>query len=196
MPFAVVTVKRFQYRANTVEEYSNRYVFTGSPPTTSSLWRAFFDALCAEERKVYGSGVSIIRGYGYTTASPTAVAAWTVDLLQSPNTPLAGQLTLTGTQQAPGDSAVWVRWGLDKFNTKGKRVYLRKYFHPAHFATGAVDAIAPAQVTALGLFGAKMSDGSFQSGTRVTDAVGTALVGYGTATYITTRTLKRRGKRP
>jgi len=191
----LTVIKRFPYRGDSNEEYSNKYLLTGTTPSDSSAWRTLFDALVAQEKTLYPSLVTVVRGYGYNDPDPLANSVWSVDLTVSPNTPVAGTYTVGGTR-CPGDAAVWVRWGLDRFNTKGKRVYLRKYFHPAYNDGTLYDPVHSAWITAGNAFGAKLQDGSFVDGRKVTDHLGTALVGHASCTYVTTRTLKRRGKRP
>ena len=59
------------------------------------------------------------------------------------------------------------------------------------------DQIAPLQVTALTAFGAKMDDGTFAGGRRLRSRDhDETLQGHGVSTWVTTRTLKRRGRRP
>lgn len=195
---ALTVIKRIPYRGDANEEFSNTYLLTGTTPVDSSAWRTLFDALVAEEKKLYRSTITVVRGYGYNTVPTTGVAAvWSVDLTVSPNSPVAGTFALPG-DTGGGDSAWWIRWGLDRFTEKGKRVYLRKYFHPAITpdGAGAGDALLGGLVTAGAAFGAKMDDGSFAAGRKITDKLGTITVGHAVGPWSTTRTLKRRGKRP
>lgn len=191
----LVLIKRMTYRGIATEEWSNAYMLSGAKPADSTAWRAVFDALCAQERTCYTNESSIIGGYGYDSVADSATAVWSVDLTVTPNTPLPGTLAQTGNKIA-GDQAAWVRWGLDKFNSKGKRIYLRKYFHSGRVDATNQDTLYSGWTTALNAFGAKLQDGSFLDARVLTDSHGTALVGHGVGPYITTRTLKRRGKRP
>lgn len=197
----LVIIKRFPYRGNANEEYSNKYLLTGTTPANSSAWRTLFDAIVAEEKKLYPSVVTVIGGYGYDSPADTAHAVWSVDLTVSPNSPVAGTYTGGGIR-APGDSAAWVRWGLDRLSSPGgKRIYLRKYFHPAMIDTvqnsgNGGDAIMAAWVTAAAAFGAFMDGTAGALGRVVTDKLGTATIGHAVSPFVTTRTLKRRGKRP
>ena len=188
-------VKRFSYRGDASEEWSNKYLLTGSTPADSAAWRALFDALVLEEKKLYRVQTSVVAGYGYNSAAEDAHAVWNVDLDIAPNTPVPGTMAVAGDRFS-GDQACWVRWGLDRMNSKGKRVYLRKYFHDGTRDSVNIDNPAPGYVTALAAFGTKLRDGSFVGGRVITDHLGTAVVGSGVSSYMTTRTLKRRGKRP
>jgi hypothetical protein len=57
-------VKRFPYRGDANEEWSNQYHLTGSIPADSTAWKTLADALIAEEKKLYTSGTKVIRAYG------------------------------------------------------------------------------------------------------------------------------------
>jgi hypothetical protein len=194
----LVVIKRFSYRGNALEEFSNEYCLTGATPADAAAWRTLFDALVAQEKTVYSGGVSVVAGYGYDSESPTAHAVWSVDLTISPNTPVAGTGGFTSGIRAPGDAAVWCRWKTDHNNSKGKPVYLRKYFHDAWAGSNAtIDSVYGLQLTALNNFATKMKDGTFLDG-RIIKPPGysAAIISSGAGPYITTRTLKRRGKRP
>lgn len=194
-PSCVLTVvKRMTYRGNANEEWSNTYNFTGVTPADSGAWRTLFDALVLEEKKLYQSSTQVIRGYGYNEVPDKGDhAIWTVDLRISPNTVVPG--TLASGNRFAGDQAAWVRWGLDRFNTHGKRVYLRKYFHDGGGDSSVPDNLITAYRTALSAFAAKMWDGSFVDGRKICSKDGEVPIGAGIAPYMTTRTLKRRGKR-
>ena len=196
----MTTIKRITYRGNTMEEFSNTYHFDGSVPGTVTEWRALFDALTTQERGLFAAGdVTIVGGYGYADDAPDAHSVWSVDLTQAPNSPLAGNLTgISSMPQAPGDAAMWVRWLTSRRNTNGKPIYLRKYFHGIRLVTAlGGDAIHATQVGALSAFGGKMRDGTFLDGRRIRSrAHPETILGSGSSTYATTRTLKRRGRRP
>lgn len=196
MACGLTIIKRFSYKGNSNEEWSNHYWLTGATPADSAAWRTLFDALVAEEKKLFQSSTTIVAGYGYDSTAANAHAVWTVDMTVSPNAVVPGTY-VGGGIACGGDTAVWVRWGLDRLNSKGKRIFLRKYFHPAIVdVTAQHDGIVPALLTALTSFGAKMDDGSLAGGRKITDKLGTNTVGHAVAPYATTRTLKRRGKRP
>ena len=194
-PTTVLVVnKRFNYRG-TAEEWANIYMLTGPTPADSGAWRTLFDALVAEEKKLYSSLVNVVGGYGYNKVPVKGDhAIWSVDLDIAPNTIVPGTYTTGGLTALPGDTAMWVRWKLDRLSIKGKPVYLRKYFHDVY--SNAVDQINTSQKTALTNFGGKMRDGTFLDARVITDHLGTAVLSSGISSNPTTRTLKRRGKRP
>jgi len=188
-------IKKFTYRGNP-EEWSNSYWLTGATPADSAAWRTLFDEINAAERTCYPSVVSVVAGYGYNSTSDSATAIWSVDMTVSPNTPPVGLASHSGMVPGPGDSASWVRWGLNRYNSKGKRIYLRKYFHPALLDPTNHDNIIAGSVTTLTAFGSKMHDGTLTGGRVITDKLGSSIAGHAVSPYATTRTLKRRGKRP
>src|SRR4051812_5022405 len=200
----VTVVKAFSYRGLS-EEYSNQYWFNGAPPGTPVAWKALADAIIAAESQVLGAAVTYRRAYGYDTPptprdNPTTFPpnVWSWDYLAA-GSPPAGTLNATGAVQAPGDAAVWIRWKTTRrTNPGGKVIYLRKYFHPAFVAAGTADTILANQKTALQTFGATMVTGLISGAYKLVDKyhsddVVSAPVA---STWLTTRTLRRRGKRP
>lgn len=192
-------VKQLAYRGDTLEEYSNTYYFTGAVPASSAAWKTTADLLISEEVKVYPNSVKVIRAYGYSDDAEDATAVWSYDYLAAAAA-VPGSFNPSSSPVLAGDCAVWVRWKLDHLNTKGRPVYLRKYFHPAvasALSAPGNDVILAGQKTALTTFAGKL-----QNGTGVEGRVLRARTGYhdilssDACTYITTRTLKRRGKRP
>jgi hypothetical protein len=199
MATGITLVKKFTYRSDPLEEYSNTYFFTGSTPADAAAWLALMNALVAQEKLLYNSSVSIIRGYGYSSDADDRVAVYTNLFDTSPAAPVAGTLNTTAANiyALPGDDAVWVRWKTSRLNSKGKAIYLRKYFHPAYSAVDAGDAVPTAWKTPALAFGAKLRDGSFLDGRTLTAPGHTdTLVSHAVSQSFTTRTLKRRGKRP
>lgn len=196
-PTTVLTViKRFPYRGNAAEEWSNTYAFSGTTPADSGAWRTLFDALVLQEKTLYLNTCQVVGGYGYDRIPASGDhAIWSVDMTIVPNTVVNGTLSALGALMA-GDQAAWVRWGLDRYNTNGKRVYLRKYFHGGQSSAAGGDAMAANYTTALAAFGTKLLDGSFASGRKLVDKDGAIPIGSAVSPFLTTRTLKRRGKRP
>lgn len=200
MATGLTVVKRFPYRGDTTEEFSNTYFFTGTTPASPSAWRTLFDALVTQEATILANDVGIIRGYGYSSSDEDAHAVWSVDLTIAPEVVVGGGITIGTNRRLPGDAAVWIRWKTSRLTEKGKPIYLRKYFHPALQAASpsSTDAVLPAWITAANAFAVKMTDGSF-SGARKICGRGhedDVITGYSASPYVTTRTLKRRGKRP
>lgn len=195
MPTEITVVKRFTYRGNPNEEYSNSYKLTGDTPANPGAWRTLFDQLVAEEKKVYSASVFVIKGYGYDSFAEDRNAVWSVDLRLAPDTPVPGTFIATsGNLAGPGDSAAWVRWDTGRKTATGKRIYLRKYFHPA-YTTSNADTLGNDYATRLVQFGLAMRGAAFTPARSITDHLGTIPIAHSASVFSTTRTLKRRGKR-
>jgi hypothetical protein len=189
--------KRFAYRANAAEVWSNRYALSGAAPADAAAWRTLFDALVVQEKTCYPSNVQVVGGYGYNAVPHKGDHAdWGVDLTHAPDTPVNGTLASGSGTVLSGDTAWWIRWKLAKMSSKGKSVYLRKYFHPAISTVGNADQLQ-AGVQAAGNAFASFMEGSGLPGSRhicADDATNT--VSHSVSTYTTVRTLKKRPKRP
>lgn len=197
MATGLTVIKKFTYRGDTNEEYANQYWFRGATPSDSTAWRALFDLVVAQEKTLYVSGVTVVRGYGYDDPSPTANNVWSVDMTASPNTPVAGTYAPTGVR-LPGDAAVWIGWRVsNRLSEKGKPIWLRKYYHPAYIDSNAYEVPLASWVTAAGAFATKMRDGTLATDRTLTDRNHLdTIAAHKVGPYVTTRTLKRRGKRP
>jgi hypothetical protein len=188
----VTLIKSFLYRGAT-EEWSNQY-HLNAHPSDAAGWRTLVDALVALERHVYSNHVSIIRALCYENTDDASVYTYTLaDFAGN----VLGDLSAGALYPVSGDDACWVRWDSGHISSTGKKVYLRKYFHDVFYDDAAHrDYVATAQRTALETFGTAML-ATFSSTYRMTDPNGDTPPGPRTSSpYITTRTLKRRGRRP
>jgi hypothetical protein len=197
----LVTVKQFTYRG-APEEFSNVYTFQGAPPGDSASWTVLMNDVLAKERAIFDSSVTWRRAYGYTDNDPKKAHAfahdWTV-----PGPPPFGVYTGSAGPRLAGDQAGLVWWLLDRKSDKGKPTYLRKYFHHGWADINDHDGIDGSWATALntfagpggigGIHGGLMSPG----GPKDTDPnPGGTVTNHSASAWVTTRTLKRRGKRP
>lgn len=196
-------VKRFPYRGDSTEEFSNTYWFDGSEPADDAAWKALADAVFASEKTILRGTTTLVKAYGYNAPNDTngETAEWQYDYLGEAET-VAGTLVETGMIAAPGDSAAWIRWRTDRRTVPGgKIIYLRKYFHPAMVLAAGGDGLGPNWRTAATTHGTKMIDGSLPATRQLCgmhhteDGNALTVPGITVATYATTRTLKRRGKR-
>lgn len=196
VPTTVITiVKDFTYRGVAGEEWSNTYMLSGTTPADSAAWRALFDAIVLQEKTLYIPAVRVTRGYGYDKVPVKGDhAIWSVDLRPS-STTVPGTLAVSSNMLMSGDQATWVRWSLNRFNSYGKRVYLRKYFHGGTLNTTVADLPATNYATALGAFGTFMMGGTLLGSRKTCDALGNEPIASVASPYVTTRTLKRRSKR-
>lgn len=191
---SVILVKRFSYRGEN-EEWSNRYHLEGTTPANAAAWKALYDAIFASEKTCLPATISLVRAYGYAAGSATATDV--VDYTLSPLSPVVGTYSpAAGHYPLPGDVAMVLRWSTPDLNTRGKRIYLRKYFHGAHHNPSTPDTLSPTQSTALAAHGAVMIAGSLPGSMKVCGPQGADASSPAVLPWLTTRTLKRRGKRP
>lgn len=190
----ITLVKQFTYRGDANEQFSNTYHLTGSVPSSNADWLALATALATYEAKVFGP-VSTVKAYGYATDNPDDNSVWQTDW--APGT-ITGGLVIGSSIPAPGDAAFWVRWKTSRLNEHGKPIYLRKYFHDARTPAGGGDAIFPTQKTNAEAFAVKLTDGSFvPDGRKIRSQLhDETILSSSASSFLTTRTLKRRGKRP
>jgi len=194
-PPGVTLIKKFQYR-QAPEEWSNTYHFLGDAPSTDVDWQDLIDALVALEVQVLTIRNYVVRAYGYADTDNDASfvydIAGTGDGVRGTVTP-----SDEGAVEAPGDCAGWIRWKTNYLNSKGKPVYLRKYYHGIYLTpeTGDNDLIETACKAALDAGVGLLRDASTGWPGMADPHHNAPGVGK-SSTYITTRTLKRRGKRP
>ena len=189
----VTVISSFTYRGAT-EEVSNQFHFTGSAPSDAAGW----NALCAQFVTLFKAlipGVTTVRRvYCYSDTDNDSVYQYNLADHGGVVTGTANPSSYTKINA--GDAAYWVRWSTGRFNSKGKAIYLRKYLHPAYGDTSNSDALEATQKAAA-LAGATALIGATGSWPGIAgptyDLTSPAA---SVSTYITTRTLKRRGKRP
>jgi len=187
-------VKSFVYRGDATEEFSNTYHFKNPPPGDDSSWTVVLNDVLNKEVTIFPAWVSFVRAYGYDSDDPKAHHVffhdWTV-----PGPPPAGVLLETGNRMA-GDQAACVRWKTARLNSRGKPIYLRKYLHGGFVDPTISDNLAASYVTALTAYadqatGVNAIHGGLRSRTHDETVADGAPIGF-----VTTRTLKRRGRRP
>lgn len=193
----VVTVQKFKYRG-VDEEWSQKYHFTGDHPSDDAGWIALIGALLPLIQVINTDRVTLIRAYGYNTTDPGHAADYVYECADHGGV-LVGDQNTSIADVAPGDAASWVRWKTGRTNTHGKPIYLRKYFHSVILSGESddnQDSLDATYKTNLAAFGATVlaSSGAWPG---LAGPDGVAPPGPIVASsFVTTRTLKRRGKRP
>ncbi len=189
----IVLVKRFLYRG-VAEEWSNKYHFTETAPSNGTDWKTLYDAVIAKEKTLYTSDSHVVRAYGYTNTDNNAVNSFDYTAAAAE---VAGTFSDGTATTAPGDAAGWVRWKTPDLNSRGKPIYLRKYFHGIKVQTAAPDSMPTAWITAANTFGTALQGGTGAiTGFTVCGPTGAVASNRTASVFVTTRTLKRRGRRP
>jgi hypothetical protein len=189
----IVAVMTMTYR-DAPEEWSQKYHFQGDAPSDPAGWRSLCDDFVALLAPALASRVTILRFQCYEDTDDTSV--YTYNLAAFAGT-VAGTYTLVADCQgyAQGDDAALVRWNTGRVSSRGKPVYLFKYFHSPAQSSGDVDKPSDSYKARLATFAAAVEavSGDWPG---IADKTGTAPVGQLAESYLTTRTLKRRGRRP
>ena len=183
----------FTYRGS-AEEWSNAWHFQGDIPSDNAGWRALVDSLAALVGPALATTVTIVGALCYEDMTDDAVYSYDMAAFDATVT---GERTGSDGNLMPGDDAIWIRFSTDRVSDQGKPIYLRKYFHGVFdSSSSAPDAFSTAQRTAFQTLAAAVLDPS-DDWPGLADLQGAALPGgYLTSSYITTRSLKRRGRRP
>ncbi|HEX6827326.1 MAG TPA: hypothetical protein VF077_13490, partial [Nitrospiraceae bacterium] len=139
----------------------------------------------------------VVRAYGYDDNALDAHSVWGWDY-DGAGTSLPG-LLVSGAGEHPyaGDQAGLVWWKVDRKTSKGKYIYLRKFFHDGFLGAGkdvigsTTNAAYDAFATTLATTGTGVGGRWIRS--RIQDEV---VLNHDGSAWVTTRTLKKRGKRP
>lgn len=194
MAISIRLNKSFAYRGSP-EIWSNTYHFTGTAPSSDANWDALIDALVTAEKAIHHVTTTVVYASCYT--ADHTPAAHTRDFNNAPDTPVPGTLSLVPSATlniSAGDQAAWIRWKTDHRDSRGHQVYIRNYYHGIQVTPP--DTIATAQRTAMATFGAAMVTGFIGGTYKIADLQGDPCNTPTVPTFITTRTLKRRGKSP
>lgn len=166
--------------------FSNRYHFAGGLPADDSHWHTLMDAVTAAEKAIYYSNVSITQAVGYAAGSEVPVSTKTYAL--------TGTGSFGSASQAPGDTAILLRYSTAARSSKNHPVFLYNYFHGA-CTNGLTQGDLPmaAQKTAVGTYGTSWISG-FSDGSVTYNRAGpngAAATGSVVETYLTHRDLVR-----
>ena len=198
MPTAtgLVVIKKMGYRDDADEEWSNKYWFTGAVPADRTAWIGLFNEVVETEKACYVPATQVVRAYGYDNSDPHSPAVFVYDL-EEEAAPIAGTLTSTASDHVfAGDQAGMLWWKTSRRNARGKWIYLRKYMHAGYSPNSASDEITTNTIASYGQHVLKLSNGTLTGGRIIRSPGQDEVIQEAShSVYVTTRTLKRRGKR-
>lgn len=189
----VVVYKTFSYRG-APEEWGNTYHFVGDAPSTDSDWRDLVDALIDLEKEVLLDSITIERAICYADTDDPSVYSYDLAAFAGVVPGAISNSSLGATIQE-GGSSYMARWNTGRRSTKGKPIYLRKYWHPALSGGSGPDAVNATLVPIVATFASTvMSSSGDWPGLAGPD--GNAPIGYLAQTYTNYRTLRKGRRRP
>jgi len=193
---AIELTKQFNYRGDPAEQWSNKYWLTGQPPTTPIDWATLIDELLLLEVTCYSAGSRVVGAIAWNDDSPGAQSVYTRDFVAEGITHVGTLSPLNGFLMA-GDQAGMFQIKTARKSTRGKPIYLRKYVHDGYVSTADTDTLSADTSAAYTAFAGHLFNGTSLGGRllrsqKQIEQLVEALVDP----WVTTRTLKRRGKRP
>jgi len=190
----MTVVKQFTYRDSPAEEFSNTYWFVDPVPNTTAEWDALRNDLVLKEQQVFDAGVKTVRVYGYDSSEPHHAHVYAHDY---GTTPVVGTFVPGVTDvKGAGDQASVLEWDTGQKSTHGKPIFLRKYFHSVHLDGTDLDKLSPTYIAILEFYGGQLVNGGVWGGLASPSPRGGVAQTVKVPEWVTTRTLKRRGKRP
>jgi hypothetical protein len=189
---SITIIKEFTYRGAR-EEWSNTYNFSGPVPADNQAWLELGNAIWTAEKPSLIPDVKVVQYYGYVGGTVASVAQ--IDRRLEPEAARSGTAAVAAGDKLAGDQAVMLR-ALVGNSVKGKKVYIRKYFHGCPGGAGDADLVVGTVTNTLNTLGDKLLDGTLPGGRKWCSPSGRVAIQPSVSPFVTTRTLKRRGRRP
>jgi len=186
-----------------LEEFANDYIWAEGAPDNddTQFWTQLSTQLVQIEQQIFDASVQYTSMYGWNNTDPhephvffrtfPTDANW-----QGKFVPGVGDIA------GAGDQAAYIRWLGSKKSKAGKPTYFRKYPHRPWTSSTDRDKLSPDYLAALtayasssiwtlkGTFINQFDQNKYNAGDNYATGPGTV------SPWVTTRSLKRRGKRP
>jgi len=195
----LVIVKEFDYRGKR-EEWQSIYSFDPGAAFDDATWLIRANTVISHLQPAFDATTSFIRAYGYKPNE--AVSSWVHDYTAGGATPQVGTGVFTQGTKMSGDVAATFRFLSPEPSVKGKKVYIRKFWHGVYDESGSPDNLNVGQMAAISSFAnawnADQIHPGFTPWSPGVEGSGRNAVkcsGPHVEPYLTTRTRHRRGKR-
>jgi hypothetical protein len=148
------------------------------------------------EKACFHSDTMLETSYGHIPGTPPVLVYERDETPPGEGGPVGSYIPTSADQPCPGDSAIWIRYLTTQKTILGKPIYLRNYYHGVYWQIN-VDSLATSQKTAFDALGTAWVAGITADGVtfRRAGPRGAVAQNHTTGQFITTRTLKHRGKR-
>jgi hypothetical protein len=192
----ITTVKSFTYRDVAGEQWSNSYHFDAIPPSNPTTWKIVVDALATHEATALPTGTKIVQAYGYDTDDPLASSVFGWNYTAAGDEKLGAAGPPGDAQKIAGDQALMFWAKTDQLNTKGRNIFLRKYWHGGYALAADQDKISATYKSTLQTFVDALVAGTIvELGHWRAQREPSTILAHGVDPWVTTRSLKRRGKK-
>lgn len=192
-PFKVILTKQSEWR-DTQEQWSNGYHFVGDAPADRAEAYDFFEALWGIEANLF-VGATLVKAYFYE--NPDGNVTIGRDYLAegiSNKLSTGGALATTGSKLSLEQASLG-KWRCG-YTSKGKPRYVMKFYHGIYASSADADKVAWSATAGAQDYAAKFTDGTLPGGAKLCRPDGQVCEPMLRSPWVTTRTLKRRGKRP
>lgn len=194
--FRCVLTKQGSWRG-VPEQWSNGYCFSGTEPADRAAAIEFFNAVFALEGNFH-RGQQLVKGYYYPDTNDGTVVKWGNDYLtdgSAAQVSPGGLLNSGPTNKLSLEQAALMRARCGE-TSKGKPRYVMKYFHGVFAKQTNPDLLDTLNVSVVTPELEKWTNGTLPGGAKLCRPDGLVCATPQLRPFITTRTLKRRGKRP
>lgn len=191
--WSITLIKRFPYRGDANEEFSNKYHLDGTMPATDEEWETLAEAIWATESEIFRGDVHLVTAYGYEAGNEHSIAQ--IDFTAGGGAGPGGGLNVDSSSvPMAGDQCGYLRAFAGRLN--GRKTYCKKFFHGGFIDASELDQVTGPMQTAMDAHGAALLAGGLPGDAFWVQEQGRPLSLPLADNWVHVRQLKRRGKRP